>query len=317
MRAAQSSPTVRLPANRTIRCGAFSAVVLFALVAILEGQDSPSAVRLEIRLSPRSLSLYPDAGGTGIAGVHLAGAAAFERPGYPRIPCLTRTVALPAGARIGKISATAVQSQKLQGVSQLIVGQHPRLTGDPLLIDFDEDLPYLRLRRPVGLDPAIVKMAIWPPEAVEVVSVREIAGYDLAVLRIFPARWSPGDHSLTFQSSLDVVVQHTGGTAAGKARTRREAMEREVLAAIVDNPMDVLTEIPAGLLIGDVDYLFTSSTIPPPTTRPSRRRGSRTSSPTGCRGSTSAGACTGTTGTSRATRQRISRTSPGTSSRPS
>jgi len=174
----------------------------------------------------------------GFSRVSLPGCAALQRSGKPLVPFKTVRLALPPHSRITRISAIAkIDPVSLPGKWKLEFGRAPRTirksqetsndsSGSP-----DADIYQSNNR--------------YPSDRVALMSVQQLAGYDVAVLRVFPLQYLPAAGSIEFTPELDIHIavspdiKKTTGRSVSPA-TERGALNQPTLEEMVENPAMLL-----------------------------------------------------------------------------
>ena len=190
--------------------------------------------------------------------VVLEGGDSLNVPGEPMLPVRMVRVALPVGMAVTGLRVVGATSVELPGEYVVFPGQRALRVSDPMGKDAF-----------VGPDAeAYGALTPYPDNPVEFVWQSDLAGQSFALLRVCPLRYVPAEGKLSLYTSLDVVLEGTGGyecgdylparlSAAGLAACRR------TLAGLVVNPGDVelcvSRTVPTssrGVASGEYDYVI-------------------------------------------------------------
>ncbi|MBA4386452.1 MAG: hypothetical protein C0404_00640 [Verrucomicrobia bacterium] len=175
----------------------------------------------------------------GYSRISIGGCATSQSRGKPQMPFRTVRLLLPPSSVVAGLSCRAVKNTiVLQGERRISFGRQPQVLGHPAHTAVDQrDVP----------DPAVYQSTSnYPAAQVELVSVQRMAGYDIALLRVFPVQYSPASGRLVFTPSVLVAVEVSRGSSTAAAANTSlppsgRAADRQRVAAAVDNP-DLLTE---------------------------------------------------------------------------
>jgi hypothetical protein len=167
----------------------------------------------------------------GVTRVTVPGCAQRIRHGEPVVPFRTLRLLLPTGLTATGVFAHATSpSVTLPGAWRLELGREPTAFAAPLPGPSATSVP------------SVPTQARYPAVPAELVSVQRLAGYDLAVLRIFPVAYAPSIRRLTFVSDIAVEVllspapAQTFGALEHRIPPTPHAGERQRAAAAADNP---------------------------------------------------------------------------------
>jgi len=164
----------------------------------------------------------------GVTRVTVHGCARQVTAGQPVVPFRTLRLLLPPGCTAtGVVARTQSPASKLPGAWRLELGREPAAFAAA---------PF---SQPVAPVPAALPV---PYALAELVSVQRMAGYDLAVIRVYPLAYAPDTRSLTFASDVTVEIllspapAQTFGALAGRIPPSPHSGERQRVAAAADNP---------------------------------------------------------------------------------
>lgn len=233
---------------------------LLALVIVgVAFESSAQTVVKECKFSAPSLS--------GLAGgytqIAVPDCSVAPQPGVPQIPFRTVKLLLPAGASVNSVGAEPLSAS--HPLAELIKVDFGRTPCSPAVSFAGTDEP----------DPAIYSSTnAFPASAVELVSVQRMDGYDIAILRVYPVRYTPVPGRLVFTPELRITV-FLNGVASVKPLAYSEAVAatspseiQKRLAAFVDNPELLPQASKSAFLASDApvrdspssyDYLIVSS----------------------------------------------------------
>jgi len=172
--------------------------------------------------------------------VTLRGCGRSRRVGEPALPFRTARVLLPTGAKV-----TGVDVRPLQEVRTLGVGRPVEFgrVAIPLGVDAGRVAAARAADRPkpevYGSD------AAYPKKRAELLSVQRMCGYDIALIRLFPAQYTPKAGRLLFCPRLELSVE-VAPQAAPVAAARPRAADTRRVAPLVDNPEALDDVAPAG-----------------------------------------------------------------------
>ncbi len=217
------------------------ALALSALTTVLSGQNQPP-VSFQLKTSPDDLVLdtayAPDQ--TPVTHVRLRGAVELEQPGLPRLPYYSRLLALPAGAKVTRISVKGGQTTTRQGVPLLAWGQPRRPGREPappsFPVDNQKQVVYHAGQATVPLAKEVSQLTAWPPQTGVVVDTYEQAGMQIVQVALFPVVWNPAAGTLRHDALLDVTVEHLGGQMGLIGKDYATVLELQELRDLVVNP---------------------------------------------------------------------------------
>ncbi len=183
-----------------------------------------------------------------------------QNPGLPRLPFLTRSLALPPGAKLVTVEATPVKSMPIGGAAPLVSWSQPArgTQGNGLhepVYSPGPDPFYPQLSY-VPLDPAVLQSKAWPPTLVAADSPADALGFQLLTMRISPVQWLPSAEQLVLHTEIAISVTFQGGAPTQPGSGFAEAMQLNTLRARIVNPEDVPPlPVPDTPLPADVWYL--------------------------------------------------------------
>lgn len=164
----------------------------------------------------------------GVTRVTVPGCARQAIPGQPVVPFRTLRLLLPPGCTAtGVVARAQSPAVNLPGVWRLELGREPAAFAAVLS------------PQPVAPVPAVAPV---PYALAELVSVQRMAGYDLAVIRVYPLAYEPDARRLTFASDVTVEIllapapAQTVGARAARIPPSPHSGERQRVAAAADNP---------------------------------------------------------------------------------
>jgi len=166
--------------------------------------------------------------------VELEGADYLAEAGRPMLPARIVRIALPAGTRVTAARVLQTHAIDLDGKYLLWPAQPPRPISVPAgPADF------------VPPDPATyASTQPWPAELVQVLHQTDLAGQGIAVLRVCPVQYVPGERRLILHETIEVLLEGSDGyqpaayLPADASPLVRQLCE-EAVAAVVENPADI------------------------------------------------------------------------------
>ena len=176
------------------------------------------------------------AGSAPYCTVGIDGCDTLQTAGQPQVPFRTGRILLPSGAVITKvISSLEAPVQIIDLDNPLAFGRTPvpiGLTAPPAAAQFSLDKP----------DPAIYTSDVpYPENRVQLLSIQRLHGYDVAVVRVYPAPYKPASGKLLFCPKI--VVKIDVETPIRKVNTASShvlsATQRDSVREFVDNPVAV------------------------------------------------------------------------------
>jgi len=169
-----------------------------------------------------------------------------SKPGFPRLPFVTRVIVLPAGSTVTDTTVTPGQQIPTQGIGLVEWAQLP-WTGQganqvpvfPTGPDGDLNFTYYAGPDWTPLDPSVLQVPAWPSAMAELADSREVSGHVVLVYRIDPVQWLPQQDILTSATSISLDVRYVPGPLT-QPHNYAEAMDVEHLKSIAANPQDVI-----------------------------------------------------------------------------
>lgn len=166
----------------------------------------------------------------------LEGCGFLDTPGQPMLPTREIAIALPAGLTVTGVELLDDRQMELAGSHSIYPAQPPRATSEI------EGVPF------TGPEASIYGSSeLYPASPVQLLQQADLAGQNLAYLRVSPVRYRPAQGQLSLMTSMTLGVRTApGGTcgdylpAGADARTRAELLER--LRSLVINPEDISLE---------------------------------------------------------------------------
>ena len=158
----------------------------------------------------------------GITRAAMADCTPQQRTGLPVLPFRTLRLALPPGlTATGVVARAAAPAVTLPGAWQLELGREPVAFSSSTAHTSDASV------QPIP--------SPYPSPPAELVSVQRLAGYDIALIRVFPLQYYSELRRIDFTAELTVEVALSPKTEHAISPSPRLAEQRRVSAAI-DNP---------------------------------------------------------------------------------
>jgi len=183
----------------------------------------------------------------GYDAVELASGILIPDPGRPALPEVPVTIAVPADARVSRVTVTAESTVELDGTFRIAPGQEPR----PLSAESEpkQALP----------DPTVYGSdQLYPAELQGIYSTGKATGFRLLGVNVRPLQYRPASGKLLLHDRLNVTVEFEPG-AAGVDHITSDQRERalEHLTRLVENPEDLDRFAPHSAPIDglEIDYL--------------------------------------------------------------
>lgn len=180
--------------------------------------------------------------------VSLEGAGHLKDAGCPALPCWTSYIAIPPGMRVTGLREVHDATVTVPGRFNILPAQLPRaITGD------------LFVPEEAGPDPAVYSSAaLYPASRIEFVRQADLAGQNLAAIRVCPLQYSPETAELVLSTRIDIAIEGEPGRTCGdympgNATERSRALHRRMLKGMVVNPQDIgIAERFSGPVLGGV-----------------------------------------------------------------
>lgn len=197
------------------------APILLVLLGSVPGSaQQSSVVEFVEQFSEKELVLerryLPDK--TPVTRVRLGGATETGEPGFPILPYVLRHVAIPRGATVLdlEVDPGVVHTMKEHPLLQWQQGSQPggqsnREPRPPENKETPDGALFYAPESGVPLDPTVEKYPVWPPEVATIAETREMAGYQVVTIKIFPVRWVPDSAHIVLSSKVSVGVRYFGG----------------------------------------------------------------------------------------------------------
>gem|GEM_PF-5805841 len=167
----------------------------------------------------------------------------YSEPGKPVMPEKSLSVAIPAGTEVVRVEARPLETIDIPGLYRVMPGQPPRRTSEKfsgLTIGPDEVIYGSR--------------RMFPGELVVLDNQSDLAGQQIAHIRLYPLRYVPAERRLVLHEMVEVVVScrvmANSASPAGESYDRFTDFQRrtyeEMLKSMVMNPDDVELSPPPG-----------------------------------------------------------------------
>jgi Peptidase family C25 len=208
------------------------AVVLLPLPPIIAAERQTVSVTCRFDIP----QLVPET--NGYDRVTVAGCLYGVDPGRPMLPFRTLRVLLPSGSTIIGVSAwPQAGTVMIRAPRPVTYGSHPIPVGDARFrIAYPDTAP----------DAAIYQSTnAYPGQSVELISMQRMKGHDIAIVRVFPARYAPGLRRVLFTPSLRIDIGVIPALQNAAMPRGNRTSDREQIATLVDNP-DMLSTYDAG-----------------------------------------------------------------------
>lgn len=253
-----------------LRCSLAPAVAVALVFLVLLGsvpgraQQAP-VVQFDEQFSDKELVLeeryLPDQ--TQVTRVRLGNATETGEPGFPILPCILRHVVLPKGAEVLglEVDPGQVLTRKGHALVEWQQGSQPggQANREPQPPEYEEtpDGPlYYAPESGVPLDPSLQQYPIWPPEVATLGEIRELAGYQVVTIKIFPVRWAPAAGDISIATSVSIGISYSGGALPDPKRDDYIShAELEELRGMAVNGLD-LPELPFPPLPEELDAWY-------------------------------------------------------------
>lgn len=166
--------------------------------------------------------------------VRLKGGDWLSDTAKPMLPAKELRIALPAGMKVTDVYATDIKTQEIIGEYDIYPAQPPRK------IDLsDNDIKFVEPDKET-----YASTQQYPSKLVELLGQSDLAGQGIAIIRVYPLQYVPAEKKLTLYTSLNLVIEGTGGYECGDylppniSEKDREVYE-QMLKDIVVNPEDI------------------------------------------------------------------------------
>ena len=166
--------------------------------------------------------------------VRLADGSHLAELGKPMLPAKEIRVALPSGMAVTGVRIVNTVQEEIPGRFDVFPAQPPRKVGSS-----DENVAF------VEPDLALYSsIQPYPSEPVEFSRQTDLAGQGMAVIRLYPLKYVPGERKLTLYTSLTLVIEGTGGYECGdylspNASTRNRQTYEQTARNMVENPEEI------------------------------------------------------------------------------
>lgn len=202
-------------------CFIFAAVLVWGGTARFQVRfDREDLVLTETRMPPDNIKM---------TSVRMAQAIDSASPGFPRLPCVVRQVAVPAGAEVGELNIILgeVETYRDHPLIEWRRGFNAGDEGDHVVRppEFEYDEEGNILFRPITgkqypMDPSVTRIEIWPPVNGYVRNAYRQGGYDVLRIVLYPVRWMPQTGVLQFARTMTVGVPYSGGSTPPQGRQK-------------------------------------------------------------------------------------------------
>ncbi len=141
----------------------------------------------------------------------------------PVLPFRTLRLLLPTGyTATGCVARSSVPRVTLSGAWQIELGREPSAFAPAVALQPDPACP------PIS--------SPYPAVFAELVSIQRMAGYDIAVIRVFPLQYTPGSGHLDFSPEITVDVSLTASETCDTVAPSSRVDEQQRVLSAVDNP---------------------------------------------------------------------------------
>lgn len=152
----------------------------------------------------------------------------------PMLPAKELRIALPAGMKVTDVYATDIKTREIIGEYNIFPAQPPKKisSSDEEIITVQPDQAIYASSQP------------YPLKLVELIRQTDLAGQGIAIIRVYPLQYVPAEKKLTLYTSLNLVIEGTGGYEYGDylplniSDKDREVYE-QMVKDMVTNPEDV------------------------------------------------------------------------------
>ena len=125
--------------------------------------------------------------------------------GKPWLPVRELKIALPPGMKAVSIRLLQVDTEPMDGTYNILPSQKP--------IEIGQSIESLEVTKP---DPELYdRSQIYPEQTVELAGQCDLAGQNMARVRLFPVRYNPVEKKLFLSRSISFVIEGTDGYTCG------------------------------------------------------------------------------------------------------
>ncbi|MCJ7507133.1 MAG: C25 family cysteine peptidase, partial [candidate division Zixibacteria bacterium] len=170
----------------------------------------------------------------------------------PMLPAKELRIALPAGMKVTDVYATDIKTQEIIGEYNIFPAQPPKKISfsDEEIITVQPDQAIYASSQP------------YPSKLVELIRQTDLAGQGIAVIRVYPLQYIPAEKKLTLYTSLNLVIEGTGGYECGdylplNISEKDKEIYEQMVKEIVVNPEDV--QLNTGMKLGKITALLPGS----------------------------------------------------------
>ena len=153
----------------------------------------------------------------------------LHKLGQPAMPFRTARLLIPPGCKVEEVEAVALtQAKPIEGTWRVEYAGEPWNRPGRGKVTFTP-----------GLNQRIYSSDdLYPAAAAELLSVQRMAGYDIAIVRVFPVQYRPASGHLVFASQLSVRLRLGPSPTSTEPPLRppNRARAAAQVAAYVDNP---------------------------------------------------------------------------------
>jgi len=225
-------------------------VLCLFLLAVPPAAFSAASVETEITFSADAVTIAP------IGEYHavtMGPSGSTSEIGKPMMPERTVWVAIPAGHVAAGVEAVSLETAELDGSYRVFPLQTPRETAP--LAD-GEEIPF------VEPDPVVYASdQPYPAQLAGLAGQSDLAGQQLAAVKVHPVRWDPASGVLTVHEKIRLTVICRPGDPPAERRHTLSLSGREIyrdmLAGMVINPQAIEIpepSAPAAKTLGSGDY---------------------------------------------------------------
>ncbi len=189
--------------------------------------------------------------------------------GKPMLPSREIRIALPWGMAVTDLQVVGATPEEIPGQFDILPSQPPREIG---LSDRDAD--WVEPDRETYLS-----RQAYPGNLAELVRQTDLAGQNMAVIRLFPLQYVPAEKRLVFHTSISLIIQGVDGYECGdylspNITQRGRETYRQMVADMVENPevvqlktapKTIVSQVPTG---GPFDHMIITSSVFAPDLQP-------------------------------------------------